>query len=46
MEYPVKSKQNFNALHIGDKITATVNVRDDTTYDLSNIKTGDSPDVH
>ena len=38
MEYPVKSKQDFSTLHIGDKITATVNVRDDATYDLSNIK--------
>ncbi len=38
MEYPIKSKQDFNTLHVGDRITATIDVRDDTTYDLSNIK--------
>lgn len=37
MEYPVKSKTEFNALHAGDRIKATVNVRDDE-YNLSNIE--------
>jgi Cu/Ag efflux protein CusF len=39
MEYPVKSKADFNALHVGDKITATVNVSaSGDTYDLSGIQ--------
>jgi Cu/Ag efflux protein CusF len=39
MEYPIKSRADFEKLHTGDKITATVNVRGDG-YDLSNIHTG------
>lgn len=38
MDYPIKSRAEFDKLHPGDKITATVNVRDDG-YDLSNIHT-------
>jgi hypothetical protein len=37
MDYPVKSKADFNSLHIGDNIQATVNVTDDGVYDLSQI---------
>jgi Cu/Ag efflux protein CusF len=38
MEYPIKSKSEFNTLHVGDKIQATVNVRGEGDYDLSNIQ--------
>ena len=38
MEYPIASKTELAALHPGDRITATVNVRDDGTYNLSQIK--------
>ena len=39
MEYPIKSKADFNALHVGDKITATLNVNAaGDTYDLSGIQ--------
>jgi Cu/Ag efflux protein CusF len=37
MEYPIQSKADFVKLQAGDKITATVNVREDGLYDLSNI---------
>jgi protein SCO1/2 len=38
MEYPIASKAELTALHPGDRITATVNVSDDGTYNLSQIK--------
>ena len=38
MEYPIRSKSEFDALHVGDRIQATVNVREDGLYDLSNIR--------
>ncbi len=38
MEYPIASKAEFATLHPGDRITATVNVSDDGTYNLSQIK--------
>jgi Cu/Ag efflux protein CusF len=40
MEYPVKSKADFDILHVGDGIKATVNVRASGTseYYLSNIQ--------
>ncbi len=38
MEYPVKSKTDFQALKVGEQISATVDVSADSTYDLSNIK--------
>lgn len=37
MEYPVRSKDEFSKLLTGEKITATVDVRDDGLYSLSNI---------
>lgn len=38
MEYPIRSKSEFNTLQVGDRIQATVNVREDGLYDLSNIR--------
>ena len=38
MEYPVRSQLEFNSLHVGDHITATVNVRGEGGYYLSDIK--------
>lgn len=39
MEYPVKSKEDFNRLHVGDKIKATINVSaSGTDYNLSSIQ--------
>lgn len=38
MEYPIRSKSEFNTLHVGDRISATVNVREDGLYDVSNIR--------
>lgn len=38
MEYPVKSKSEFDSLHTGEKIQGTVNDRGDGDYDLSNIQ--------
>ncbi len=38
MEYPIKSKSDFDKLHVGDKITATVNATSDGLYDLTNVK--------
>jgi Cu/Ag efflux protein CusF len=38
MEYPIKSKADFDKLHTGEKITATVEVRDGGLYDLSNVQ--------
>lgn len=38
MEYPIKSKADFEKLHVGDKITATVNATPDGLYDLSNVQ--------
>ena len=37
MEYPVKSKDEFQALHVGDQIKATINVNDAGGYNLTNI---------
>jgi Cu/Ag efflux protein CusF len=37
MDYPVQSKDEFSKLRVGEKITATVNVRDDGLYSLSSI---------
>jgi Cu/Ag efflux protein CusF len=37
MEYPIRSKSEFEALHVGERIEATVNVREDGIYDLSGI---------
>ena len=40
MEYPIKSRADFDMLHVGDKIKATVNVRssDSGDYYLSGIQ--------
>jgi Cu/Ag efflux protein CusF len=38
MEYPVPSKTDFGALHVGEKIKATVTVREDGLYSLSHIQ--------
>lgn len=38
MEYPVKSKAEFNTLHVGDKIQGTVDDRGTGDYDLSGIQ--------
>ena len=38
MQYPIRSKSEFDRLHIGERIQATVNVREDGLYDLSNIR--------
>lgn len=40
MEYPVKSNRDFEKLHVGDKIQATVNVGDNGAYNLSDIRIG------
>jgi protein SCO1/2 len=37
MEYPIRSKAEFDQLHPGDRITATVNVRG-LDYDLTDIR--------
>ena len=37
MEYPIRTKQDFEKLRVGDRITATVNVRG-SDYDLSDIQ--------
>jgi Cu/Ag efflux protein CusF len=42
MDYPVRSKQEFERLHAGDHITATVNVRG-TDYDLTDIRKSSTP---
>jgi Cu/Ag efflux protein CusF len=39
MDYPIKSKAEFDSLHKGDQITATVDVSPDGIYALSHIKT-------
>lgn len=38
MDYPVPSRKDFDALHVGDKIRATVNVYDSGDYDLSAVQ--------
>ena len=38
MPYPIRSRQEFDLLHVGDRITATVNVFSDGVYNLSDIK--------
>ena len=38
MEYPIRTKTDFSSLHVGEKIRATVDVRDDADYSLSNVR--------
>ena len=40
MEYPVRSKHEFDSLRVGERITATIDVAADETYALSNVKPG------
>jgi len=42
MDYPVPSRKDFDALHVGDKIQATVNVYDSGDYELSSIQASPS----
>ena len=42
MEYPIKYSADFKRLHVGDKITATVNATSDGLYDLSNVQRQES----
>lgn len=37
MDFPIRSKSDFEQLHVGDHITATVNVRG-ADYDVTNIR--------
>ena len=37
MEYPIRSRSDFDRLRVGSAIKGTVNVRSDGDYDLSNI---------
>ncbi len=38
MEYPIKSKSEFESLHKGEQITATLDVTADDSYSVSNVK--------
>ena len=38
MSYPIASKPEFDSLHPGEQIEATVNVYDSGDYDLSSLK--------
>ena len=38
MDYPVRSKSDFDSMRTGEQITATLEVTDDDRYALSNIK--------
>jgi Cu/Ag efflux protein CusF len=38
MDYPIASKADFASLHPGDRITATIDMSDDGSYSLSQIK--------
>ncbi len=38
MEYPIKSKSDFQTLHSGERITATLDVAGDDSYSISNVK--------
>ena len=38
MEYPIKSKSEFQSLHAGEQITATLDVAGDDSYSVSNVK--------
>lgn len=42
MEYPIKSKEDFQSLRVGEQITGTLDVASDDSYTLSNIKPGAS----
>ena len=38
MEYPIKSKSEFQSLHAGEQITATLDVAGNDSYSVSNVK--------
>lgn len=38
MEYPIKSKSDFQSLHAGEQITATLDLAGDDSYSVSNVK--------
>ncbi len=38
MEYPVPSRDDFAKLRVGEDIAATIDVRDDGLYSLSNVQ--------
>jgi protein SCO1/2 len=38
MEFPIRSKSDFDALRVGEKIKATVDVKGGTDYSLSNVQ--------
>ena len=38
MDYPVKSEAEFGKLKVGERIEGTLNVHQDDTYDLSDIR--------
>lgn len=43
MDYPVPSRKDFDSLHVGDNIQATVNVYDSGDYDLSSVQKNSLP---
>ena len=45
MDYPIASDSDLSALKVGENITATVNVKDDGSYNLSNIRPRPSSDA-
>ena len=38
MDYPIKSKDEFRSLKVGERITGTLEVASDETYTLADIK--------
>lgn len=42
MDYPVPSRKDFDALHVGENIQATINVYDSGDYDLSSVQKSSS----
>lgn len=42
MDYPVPSRKDFDSLHVGNQIQATVNVYDSGDYDLSSVQASGS----
>jgi Cu/Ag efflux protein CusF len=38
MEYPIRDRDDFKRLRVGDRITATVNVNEDGEYNLSRVQ--------
>ena len=38
MEYPIKNKSEFSSLHVGEQISATLDVASDDTYTLKDVK--------